>query len=166
MIPRRVRLPALVTLRLATWDDHEAVWQWNNAPDVRARSHDPRPIDYDGHCDWFVRRLADRLARVFIVEADDVAVGVIRTQRVTPGGAGRISIALDQAARGRGLGRAAIQALCDVDPGPLEAEILADNRTSRIAFEAAGFRLTRTVLAADGRLTLVYLWRIADVAVA
>jgi len=166
VIRRSVRVPALVSLRLATWDDHELVWAWNNAPDVRVRSLDPRPIDYDAHCDWFVRRLADRLARVLIIEADDVPVGVIRTQRTEQGGVGRVSVALDQAARGRGLGRAAIRSLCEADPGPLEAEILADNRTSRIAFEAAGYRLSRTVLAADGRLTLVYLWRIADVAVA
>ena len=47
-----------VALRAANADDCEAIWRWNFAPDVRARSKRNEAVALADHTAWFVRRLA------------------------------------------------------------------------------------------------------------
>ncbi|HLL23384.1 MAG TPA: GNAT family N-acetyltransferase, partial [Kofleriaceae bacterium] len=54
---------------------------------------------------------------------------------------GRISIALPAHARGRQIGRRAIEAACRAYGTPVIAEIHRSNHPSRAAFEACGFQL-------------------------
>lgn len=128
-----------VALREAHWGDREAIWAWNNAPEVRALSRDPRPISALDHARWFAARLTAGLP-TWIVEADGEPVGVVRLDRLE-GAVGRISIALAPASRGQGIGRRAIAAACAAWAAPVLAEILDTNAASRAAFEASGFRL-------------------------
>jgi len=140
-----------VALREANWGDREAIWAWNNAPEVRALSRDPRPISALDHARWFAARLTAGLP-TWIIEAAGEPVGVVRIERQGPN-LGRISIALAADIRGRGIGRRAIAAACAAWSGPVIAEILPTNTASRAAFEASGFRLR------DERDDLVtYLW--------
>jgi len=145
----------IVELRRARRADCERVWEWNFAPDVRALSKDERVVTYAEHERWFERKLADLTSRMWIVEDDCVAAGVVRIDRIDPleRGAGRISIALGSRSRGRGVGRRAIGAACAAWNAPVVAEIRTDNQASRSAFEAAGFEL---VTEADGLTT--YRW--------
>ena len=131
--------PALA-LRPAGPDDCARVWAWNFAPEVRAASRDPRAVDLDEHARWYTRRLAAAGDPMWIVVAGDDDVGVVRLDRCGDEHA-RISIALDASARGRGLGRRAIAAVCAEVRRPIVAEVVAGNRASRAAFEACGFRL-------------------------
>ena len=132
---------AMVTLRPVTHDDRGRIWAWNNDPTVRAQSLDPRPISAESHLRWFAARMIDPLTRMSIILADGEAVGLVRLERTAADQPARISIVLDGAARGRGLGRAAIALACRADGGPVVAEILRDNHGSLAAFEAAGFRV-------------------------
>ena len=129
-----------VVLRPAQARDRDQILAWNGDPDVRARSLDPRPIDADQHARWLASRLADPLASLSIALHDGRPIGLVRIERGAAGDPGRISIVLDVRARGHGLGRATIVAACRADGGPIVAEILDDNTTSRACFEAAGFR--------------------------
>lgn len=170
----------VVALRRAVEADASRVLAWNNAPDVRARSLDPRPIAAEQHARWFAARLRDPRGGFWIVLLDGAPVGVVRVDRRDDGGTpaltrsgrmrrlsrgdqppGRISIVLDPAVRGRGLGRRVIGLACAADGGPVVAEILADNLVSRVAFEAAGFvREPDTSPAPPAARPLVrYLWR-------
>jgi L-amino acid N-acyltransferase YncA len=124
----------VVRLRDARLDDCERVWVWNGAPEVRAMSKDPRPIPFADHARWFRTRIEQRLP-MWIVERDRTAVGVVRIE------SGKISIAIDGKARGRGTGRQAITLATHGWARPLVAEILKTNRASRAAFEACGFAL-------------------------
>ena len=146
-------------LRPATADDSEAIWRWNNDPSIRRVSLDPRPIARADHERWMAARLTDPAHHMWIVEVIGEPIGVVRIARPDGGVAGHISIALDQAARGLGHGRAAIITACTLDGGPVLAEIVAENRASRACFEACGFTMLRTSLRPDGRIVLTYEWR-------
>lgn len=126
-------------LRKAAPADRDRVLAWNQAPDVRAASLDPRPIDPGAHARWFAARLGDPLTELWIAECDDAAIGCVRVERAATGGDGRISIVLDPRWRGRGVGRAVIAAACAASAGPVVAEIRPDNLASQAAFAAAGF---------------------------
>lgn len=128
-----------LSLRPARVADRDRILAWNNDPDVRARSLDPRPIDPDAHARWLAARLEDPRARLSIVVERGESIGLIRIERRTPDGPGRISIVLAAAARGRGFGRAAIAAACRADGGEILAEIVADNFASHACFRGAGF---------------------------
>jgi UDP-2,4-diacetamido-2,4,6-trideoxy-beta-L-altropyranose hydrolase len=131
-----VNAPAL---RPAAAHDRDRVLAWNQAADVRARSLDPRPIDPAAHARWFATRLADPLTRMWIAERSGAPIGVVRVERATTDGEGYLSIVIDPAWRGRGVGRAVIALACDASEGPVLAEIRPDNPASQAAFAAAGF---------------------------
>ena len=130
----------IVALRAARLTDCELVWKWNFSPDVRAHSNDPRGVPYDEHARWFADRI-ELSSPIWIVDADDAPVGVVRLDRCPdPGpGAARISIALAPSARGRGIGRRAIALAAAAWAHPIVAEVAASNAASRACFEACGF---------------------------
>jgi RimJ/RimL family protein N-acetyltransferase len=121
-----------ISVRPAVLDDCENVFAWSCAPDVRAVSKDTRPIAYSDHARWYVSRIVVG-APTWIVEADGQPVGVIRIDGA------RISIALAETARGRGIGREAIARVTREWGGPIVAEIAPSNRASQACFEACGF---------------------------
>jgi spore coat polysaccharide biosynthesis protein SpsF len=122
----------VISLRDARPEDAQRVYAWNCAPEVRALSGDARPVAFTDHVRWFRKRL--REPRMWIVEDLGVAVGIVRID-----GDDAISIALDPAARGRGIGRRAIAAACALRDGAVVASIHQDNHASRACFEACGF---------------------------
>ncbi|RMH40738.1 MAG: GNAT family N-acetyltransferase [Deltaproteobacteria bacterium] len=152
---------AAVALRAATPADCEYVWQINNAPDVRAVSVDPRPIPFDEHRRWFTRALSDPSASLAVICRDGEPAGVVPVHRARDGAA-VVSIALDPAHRGAGIGRAAVAAACRAyarrHPGvPIDAWIHPDNRASAGCFRAAGFSW-RACARRAGRTWHVYRW--------
>jgi RimJ/RimL family protein N-acetyltransferase len=138
-VPRSRPPSAEIRLRVAVARDRSQVLAWNSAPDVRARSLDPRPIDPVDHVRWFAARLADPLTRMWVIEVQRRAVGLVRIERSAPAAPGRISIVVEVSARRGGLGRGAIRAACRVDGGPIVAEIRGDNLASVACFESAAF---------------------------
>jgi RimJ/RimL family protein N-acetyltransferase len=148
-------MKSAVALRRARPADCERVWAYNFAPDVRAVSGSSEPVSAAAHAAWYTRRLAEIDAPMWIIESEGEAVGVIRIDRILgPTRFGRISIALDRAARGRGIGQAAIIEATRAWAGPTLAEIHPDNTASRVAFEACGFALT----GAPQSALLSYAW--------
>lgn len=140
-----------VTLRAATAGDLEAVYGWNAAPDVRGWSRRGDPLSREDHARWFAARLACTGSPMWVVEQAGAAIGVVRIDDA--GERARISIALDPAARGRGIGRAAIAGATAAWRRPIVAEIVHDNQRSRACFEACGFRQV-----ADRDRLAIYHW--------
>jgi len=141
---------ASVYLRPAGIADCERVYQWNFAADVRQQSRTRLVPPYEEHVAWFASRLRDAWSPIWIIEDKFVPVGVVRIEPV--GGVGRISIALAADARGRHLGRQAIDSACAIWRRDVVAEIATDNQASRRCFEAAGF----TAMREDGEFTLYH----------
>lgn len=130
-----------VRLRPARFIDCLDVYRWNFAADVRALSNTQVAATLCAHSQWFSRRLRSN-DPIWIVEEDRRPVGVVRLDREGTGK--RISIALASDARGRQLGRRAIELACQAAAGDLctvTAEVAFDNTASQKCFEACGFTL-------------------------
>lgn len=138
----RVTERASIRLRPATPADAEALWRWRNEPSTRAQSFDSRPILLAVHRDWLADKLADRSVLLAIVELDGLAVGQVRLEGVN-GPEAEIHIGLGTQARGRGVGRAALEEAAGwaAERGVrrVVAHVKRDNAASLRAFAAAGF---------------------------
>ena len=134
-----------VAVRPARSEDAPVVFPWRNAEATRRFFHDPRPLTLAKHVSWFDTVLRDERRVLLIGEAAGRPVGVLRYDLDT--GAADVSIYLDPAMRGRGIGRALLLAgerwLCAHRPGStlLRAEVRAANTASRSAFAQAGFEV-------------------------
>jgi RimJ/RimL family protein N-acetyltransferase len=127
-----------ITLRPARFVDCLDVYRWNFAPDVRAQSNTQIAVSLCEHSQWFSRRLRSS-DPIWIVEEDGRALGVVRLDR--EGNGARISIALASDARGRSIGRQAIELACRMSGYAVTAEVAVSNTASQKCFEACGFTL-------------------------
>ncbi len=127
-----------VRLRPARFVDCLDVYRWNFAPDVRANSNTQIEVALCDHSQWFSRRLRSQ-DPIWIVEEDRRAIGVVRLDR--EGNDARISVALAADARGRQIGRQAIELACQASGHTVIAEVAASNTASQKCFEACGFTL-------------------------
>jgi RimJ/RimL family protein N-acetyltransferase len=149
-----------ITLRRARSEDAERLLQWRNDPETRRwylqRARVPRR-DHEG---WLSMKLADRDCRIYIVEQRGTPVGQMRIERTGPAAA-EVSLSVDVAARGRGIGaemlkRAAAQARRELRAKKLLAHVRRENVPSAIAFLKAGFRFTG-LERCNGAITYVFV---------
>ena len=111
------------------------MWSWMTGRDRRA---------------WIIERRALVIGRYLVgnerVDGPLGRVGLLRAARL-PGGGCEVSIALLEAARGRGLGTVTLSAMTSVIHsvlgGPVYARIRLDNVFSLSAFLKAGFVMAR-----------------------
>jgi RimJ/RimL family protein N-acetyltransferase len=144
----------MIKLRRATHNDCRLIWQWANAPDVRAASFSPEPIVYEDHVKWYEARLNDAGCRIYIAEdVDDnnqpTAIGQIRFDLKARGAV--ISISLDREFRGQGRGGRIIELasrtfLASSDAKKIHAYVKKDNAASLAAFKKAGFSPAKSVV--------------------
>lgn len=100
--------PPNIALRPATEQDARQVWEWRNAPEIRATAIDTAEIPWEGHSAWFARRIADPDSVMLVAEESAVGVGVVRFD--LDGDKAAVSIFLAPGHAGRGMGRAILQA--------------------------------------------------------
>lgn len=134
--------PAPLSLRAGEEGDSQTLWLWRNDPQVRAMAKSAEPIAWAEHARWFARVLSSADSRLFLALAGGRPAAMVRFDR-REGGA-LVSINVDPALRGRGIGKAALVAACEryeaeARPEALVAEIRLCNRASIRIFEAAGF---------------------------
>lgn len=133
----------MITIRAADPGDEQALYDWRNDPQTRAASGSSQPISREDHREWYVRSLTSP-ARSILIAIDDEAVsmGMVRFDRDDNGA--EVSINLNPAFRGRGLGAEVLRAgIADFESRwpstPLRARIRAANPASIRLFEAVGF---------------------------
>lgn len=132
-------------VRRARLTDESLLLEWANDPITRRNGFSPELISPETHRRWFRSRLRNvDGCRLYIVEtADSAPIGQVRFDR--SGKAWEVHYALAPIFRGRGLGRAlldaAIQKLRSDDTcGVLIfGQVKADNEPSRRIFESLGF---------------------------
>jgi RimJ/RimL family protein N-acetyltransferase len=137
----------VIVLRKARLADCERVYRWNFAPDVRAMSKSAANVSLADHTRWYANRIKSE-SPIWIITEEALPLGVVRIDDN-----GRISIALDPLARGRGVGKRAIFSACQLWLAPLLAEVLVSNVASRKCFEACGF-----VAIAQANEVITYHW--------
>ena len=133
------------SFRSAQADDAKLLWQWRNDPEVRSVSFSQETIELETHQNWLGKRINDPNTRIVICETQDgTKVGSIRFDIADNGTEATMSIIVDQAMRGRGLGKAIIKQTCfelfqTTSVNAILAQIKSGNTASAKAFRAAGF---------------------------
>lgn len=136
--------PPILRYRPATMADAERLLSWRNEPTVRKWSHSTGPIGREDHLRWLQRRFAERRQWTLLaVPRGADPVGMVRFDRTGDGA--QISVTVDRAARGAGVGtrmiRQASELLLAAFPeiGRVTADVHASNDRSLAAFTRAGF---------------------------
>jgi len=131
-------------LRPARLSDVELYFEWANDPLVRASAFNQNPVFWEGHCEWFAKRMANPASYLFVAENElGQPIGQIRFDESD--GVATISYSLAAAARGQGLGapllEAGIQAYSHAAklPLPIQGWVKTENMASCKAFLKAGF---------------------------
>jgi L-amino acid N-acyltransferase YncA len=134
---------AMVTVRPAARGDVEAIAAiYNEGIEDRVATFETRLRTVEEVADW----LGGALPFVVAVE-DDAVLGFARvtpySDRCVYDGVGEHGVYVARAARGRGVGRVLLEALCEASAGAglykLTSRVFSDNAASRAVHVAAGF---------------------------
>lgn len=130
-----------IRCRPMTADDCALLFRWANDPTVRQTARSTAPISWETHQRWFASRLASSECRLFIAEdAQGVPLGQVRLDRA--GWEAEVSITVDQAQRGKGVGQillAHARAQARGWVSVLHAVVKPDNTASQRLFLAAHY---------------------------
>ena len=141
--PLSSKLVTDLLIRPATLDDAPAVAAiYNEGIEGRLATFETRPRGNDDVRTWFEDELP-----FLVAESDEAIVGFARvspySDRCVYQGVGEHGVYVARAARGGGLGRRLLEALCDEAERAglykLTSRVFADNAASRAAHVAAGF---------------------------
>jgi len=143
-IIRKLELTSL-SLRLATAEDSEQIYQWRNLPHVRNFSKDPKIITKEIHQKWYLTTLEDSKIKLLIGESNSIPVGVIRFDigdNNTLISIYLISLEYSPVS-GAQLLNAAEKWLFENQPNIsfIYADILDENIASKKMFESAGYKI-------------------------
>jgi RimJ/RimL family protein N-acetyltransferase len=134
-----------ISLRLASEDDYQQVWEWRNDPEVRAISFAPDIIGWDRHLRWMSNKLGDSQCLWLIAEHIDLGrVGHIRFDIFAERQA-LVAVTVAPTLRGRGLGKILIErgvgeAFSKLPIDTVIGQIKPFNVASEKAFRQVGFR--------------------------
>ena len=124
-------------------DDCRLIFEWANDPETRANSAATEPIEWDGHVEWFERKLVDPNAEIWIVESGEgLPLGQVRFD--LRGDEAEIGVMVAAEHRGGGLGTQVIERatreLITQHPGlAVIAHVRHHNVASQRAFVKAGY---------------------------
>ena len=136
--PERAKDGAPVRLRPVTADDEAVTLAWQQQPETRRFARDARVPTPEEHRAWFAARRIHPDCLYNIVLHGDEPAGTVRLDRRD--GGWEVSIGIDAARHGIGLGRSALALARRLVPeAPLLAEILPGNDASRALFARAGY---------------------------
>lgn len=130
---------AELELRHAILEDAKLVFDWANDPITRDNSLNPSKIDWNGHLAWFTEKIDSDGYVMLVFEMKGKPVGIVRFDSKT----NIISISVDKAHRGKGIGKEMLGSACEEIERIYSCEILADvredNKGSQAIFEQNDF---------------------------
>ena len=128
-----------VVLRAANLGDEERIYVWQGSPGIRRFARNPDVPTLEEHKRWFRSTLSDINRRLYIVEYNGMAAGVVRLDRLIRDRVYEVSILVSHSFQKRGIARQAIQHLQSSDVHELHAHVKPDNQSSMKLFSGAGF---------------------------
>lgn len=131
-----------VWLKPAAMSDADMMLRWQRQPETRRHARVKEAPDEATHRAWLGAQLSSPSTLLNIVVHGDEPAGVLRLDRKCEKG-WEVSILIDAARHGRGVGAAALAAARRLVPeAPLMAEVLPENAASHALFSRAGYRRT------------------------
>jgi RimJ/RimL family protein N-acetyltransferase len=132
-----------IVLRPAVAADAPLLHAWRTDPGDAACYFSAEPISLERHRAWLREKLASPGTRIYLACEGDSAAAVVRFDVTAPGEA-EVAIAVDRARRGRGIGRATLEAAIPCAARELGfalavAVIRPENAASLRLFARAGF---------------------------
>ncbi|MEH1960629.1 MAG: UDP-2,4-diacetamido-2,4,6-trideoxy-beta-L-altropyranose hydrolase [Nostoc sp.] len=131
-------------LRSVQQDDCRLLWEWSNAPEVRAVSFSSKSILWEDHVQWFKSKLINPNCIFYIaINKNDVPIGQIRYD--IENHEATVSMSIDPKFRNQNYGSSLIKLACkqlfsDSDITRINAYIKSSNQASVRAFSKAGFQ--------------------------
>lgn len=128
-------------LRKVKAEDVRLVFDWANDPETRRNAFNPNEIPWESHVAWFNKRVDSPVCRIFILEQDNIAAGVIRFDKDDDDML-TISYSIDKNMRGKGLGKSIVVLGLEAVKGwgrSIKALVKPDNPASIRVFESLGF---------------------------
>lgn len=132
-----------LVLRAATETDADLLRDWRNEPATRAASRSTGEVTTDEHRSWLQSVLADPDRLLWVAELGARPAGQVRFDRIR-GYVYEISVSIDPAMRGGGLGSELIARGCEAlyartNATSVVARVRPENEASLRAFAANGF---------------------------
>lgn len=140
----------MLSFRKATLADTKLYFEWANDSSVREQSYNSNTIDFKSHKKWFESKLEDDSCMLLLFQNDKkLNVGQIRIQKENENEA-LIGISIAAEHRGKGLAKEMLLMASDYflekNKGYLiNAYIKEQNRSSKQAFEKAGFEFDNII---------------------
>jgi RimJ/RimL family protein N-acetyltransferase len=134
-----------ITLRKATMDDMQMVYNWRNHINIRKCSRNNEEIDIQQHQRWFREVLDDQDRLLLIGSLDTRDIAVLRYD--IDDNQAEVSVFLAPDEMGRGYGKALLAAgekyiLANrPDVKSVIADVMAENKVSQKLFESSGYAL-------------------------
>lgn len=133
-----------IGIREATINDATVLFDWANDPETRKNSFNSGPIEWNHHIHWFKKKLDDAKSKIYILQYNEMTVGVVRFEINETTIIG-VTVAPDH--RGMGFGAEILKTACNTFWGNNTDSILAyikkGNIASQHVFEKAGFIFQR-----------------------
>jgi RimJ/RimL family protein N-acetyltransferase len=139
--------------RKAKLSDLNLYFEWTNDPATRSNSFNTQEIDYQGHTNWFSRKIDDKKALLLVFENEkNIPVGQIRIEQKTDENI--VGISIDKNFRGLGLAVPMLTSACEAfftefQAKNIHAYIKKTNLASLNSFKKAGFEVIEELLVND-----------------
>jgi len=140
----------MLSFRKATLADTKLYFEWANDSSVREQSYNSNTIDFKSHKKWFESKVEDDSCMLLLFQNDEkLNLGQIRIQKENEKEA-LIGISIAVEHRGKGLAKEMLLLASDYflekNKGYLiNAYIKEQNRSSKQAFEKAGFEFDNII---------------------
>lgn len=123
--------------------DSKLLWGWRNDPVTRQMSRTTDELPWENHQAWYAKAAIDPKKTLLLAQEQNNSVGMVRFDTMDATSA-EISINLNPAIRGKGLGRRMLSAACayaweSLKLARIYAEIKPENIPSMKLFEGIGF---------------------------
>ncbi len=128
-----------LSLRLATLEDAQILFEWRNDSLVRAASHNQDEVSFENHLSWLKKSLKNPTRELYIVEENGIRIGTIRSD--WDDGAYTLSWTIDSEFRNKGFGKRMVCLLVKKIKVPLRAEVKVGNTPSIKIAEEVGLQL-------------------------
>jgi RimJ/RimL family protein N-acetyltransferase len=144
----------LINLTKAKITDIKDIFEWRNHPDIRKNFFNQELLSWNDHEKWFVAKLKDPDAAVYMAYYRKEKIGTIRFENKE--GVTKTSVMLNPLFMGKGLGSHVIKQGVErfiMEKKPVMqiiAEIKKDNITSIKAFQKADFKRSGTTYIYSG----------------